>query len=402
MKPHPHRHRDLALRSYIGLLLITACCFAQEYAPQPMYNTISREFGSGRAATGFLVGVYMLSLSVSPLFVGVLLGRVGIRRAILGASCLLGASAVGIWQAASFPALLAVRAFQALLAPVVLTAVMAAIADLFRHLDLNRALAGYIAITLAGALTGRIAGGWGADLFGWRETVILFCLPFFLALPILWRLPEIRQPESGAHRPRLADYRRILRRPGVACLLLAEACGVFVFTAVGNLLPFRMAELGRGHSDGLVGLMYAGYAIGLAASLILAPLKRLMRTNGRVLLAGALIYLASALTLASPSLPVIFAGIWGMAFGQFVVHAMSPGLVNVFAAKGYPGGHCDRAMVNGLFLSCFYFGAFLGSFVPGTVYAHFGWLACWALMQLMLTLVFFLVRHLAATRPELG
>ena len=401
MTRHPHRHRDIALRSYIGLLLITACCFAQEYAPQPLYNTISRELGSGRAATGFLVGVYMLSLSVSPLFVGVLLGRIGIRRAILGASCLLGASALGIWLAGSFPALLAVRAFQALLAPVVLTAVMAAISDLFRHFDLNRALAGYIAVTLAGALTGRIAGGWCGELFGWRETVILFCLPFFLALPILWRLPEIRQPESAAHRPRLADYRRILRQPGVACLLLAEASGIFVFTAVGNLLPFRMAELGRGDSDGLVGLMYAGYAIGLVASLILTPLKRLLQTSGRVLTAGALIYLVSALSLAAPSLRLIFAGIWGMAFGQFVVHAMSPGLVNAFAAKGYPGGHCDRAMVNGLFLSCFYLGAFLGSFVPGMVYANFGWAACFALMQCMLVLLFLLVRHLAAARPEL-
>ena len=90
-----------------------------------------------------------------------------------------------------------------------------------------------------------------------------------------------------------------------------------------------------------------------------------------------------------------------MAFGQFVVHAMSPGLVNAFAARGYPGGHCDRAMVNGLFLSWFYLGAFLGSFTPGMVYGRFGWTACYCLLQSALVLVVLLVRHLAATRPEL-
>ena len=402
---HPHRHKASVLRSYAGLLLVTVCCFALEYAPQPMFNTISREFGSSRAATGLLVGVYMLSLSVSPLFVGVLLGRVGIRRTIFWASVLLGASGAGILLADSFAGLLAVRIVQALLAPPILTAVMSAITVLFRHLDLNRALAGYITINLVGSLTGRLAGGWGAELFGWRETIVFFCLLFFLTLPITLRLPRMRPPQANKGlRPRLADYPRILALPGVATLLLAEAAGVFVFTAVGNLLPFRMAELGRGDSDGLVGLMYTGYAIGLVASLILAPLKRLLKTQGRVLIGGALIYAVFGMSLAAPTLWVIFAGIWGMAFGQFVIHAMSPGLVNVFAARGAAraGIRSSRAMVNGLYLSCFYFGAFLGSILPGMVYSHFGWGPCYAWLQADMILVVILVWRLKIRMPELN
>lgn len=288
--PHPRRRLNSALRAYVGLMFITACCFALEYAPQPMYNTISATYGTGRGITGLVVGVYMLSLSISPLFVGILLSSMGIKRGILCAGFFLGLTGIGIWHADSFHTLMAVRTVQALLAPVVLTAVMTAISSLFRHLDLSRALAGYVTVNLLGSLTGRFGGGVGAEFFGWKETLVFFCLLFFLTLPAIWCLPDIRRPEGRKASPsRLRNYLTILRQPGVPSLVLAEACCLFVFAAVGNLIPFRMAELGKGASDSLVGLMYTGYVVGLLAGLIIAPLKRLFRTSARVLIFGALV-----------------------------------------------------------------------------------------------------------------
>ncbi len=396
---HPRRRLDSALHAYLGLMCITTCCFALEYAPQPMYNTISATYGTGRGLTGLVVGVYMLSLSISPLFVGLLLNSMGIRRGILTAGFLLGLTGIGIWYADSFHTLMAVRTVQALLAPVVLTAVMTAISSLFRHLDLSRALAGYVTVNLLGSLTGRFGGGVGAEFFGWKETLVFFCALFFLTLPAIWRLPDIRRPEGRkASRPRLHDYLTILRQPGVPSLVLAEACFLCVFAAVGNLLPFRMAELGKGDSNSLVGLMYAGYAVGLLAGLIVTPLKRLFKTSARVLVFGALVYLVSALSLASSSLGVVFAGIWGMAFGQFVVHAMSPGLVNSLATHA---GQVDRAMVNGLYLSCFYLGGLLGTYLPGLVYEHFGWTVTYICLQTLLCFTFGLVWRLAVKMPDL-
>ena len=93
---HPHLHQRAALRAYLGLMIVTACCFGMEYAPQPMYNTISRALGVSRTSIGWLVGVFMLSLTLSPLFVGLLLSRAGIRRAVLVSSVILGASGTGV------------------------------------------------------------------------------------------------------------------------------------------------------------------------------------------------------------------------------------------------------------------------------------------------------------------
>ena len=395
---HPHLHQRAALRAYLGLMIVTACCFAMEYAPQPMYNTISRAWGVSRTSIGMLVGVFMLSLTLSPLFVGLLLSRVGIRRAVLVSSVILGISSAGIWLADSFGQFMAVRVLQALLVPVVLTAVMTSVSSLFRHFDLSRALAGYVAVNLIGSLTGRIGGGISADIIGWKETLVLFCLPFFAAIPFIWHLPEIKMPESAAHRPKMRDYLAIARTPGVGSLLLIETCGLFAFNAVGNMLPLRMAEIGHGNSDALAGMMYSGYSIGLAASLFINPIRHLCRTNARTLIFGSAVFVLTTASMATQSLWIIFLGIWGMAFGQFLTHSLSPGLINQLATHS---GHTNRALVNGLYLSCFYFGGFMGSWLPGLIYTHFGWNACYTMMQATICATFIIVLRLARRMPAL-
>ena len=213
MSGHPRTHQNAILRTYAGLLLISICVYTLMYAPQPMFNSVSRDFGVDKGSTGLLVSVFMLSLAVSPLCVGMLLSRIGVRRAILGASLLLGISGVGIWFAPSFLVLLGIRALQALLVPVVLTAVMSGIAVMFRHLDLNRALAGYVTSNLVGSLCGRIIGGWAAQMFGWRATLAVICFFFFLVLLFIRSIPEMRNASARLHSPR--EYLAVFKGRGV-------------------------------------------------------------------------------------------------------------------------------------------------------------------------------------------
>ena len=232
MSGHPRTHQNAILRTYAGLLLISICVYTLMYAPQPMFNSVSRDFGVDKGSTGLLVSVFMLSLAVSPLCVGMLLSRIGVRRAILGASLLLGISGVGIWFAPSFLVLLGIRALQALLVPVVLTAVMSGIAVMFRHLDLNRARAGYVTSNLVGSLCGRIIGGWAAQMFGWRATLAVICFFFFLVLLFIRSIPEMRNASARLHSPR--EYLAVFKGRGVPSLFFAEACGIFVFAAIAT------------------------------------------------------------------------------------------------------------------------------------------------------------------------
>ena len=70
MSGHPRTHQNAILRTYAGLLLISICVYTLMYAPQPMFNSVSRDFGVDKGSTGLLVSVFMLSLAISPLCVG--------------------------------------------------------------------------------------------------------------------------------------------------------------------------------------------------------------------------------------------------------------------------------------------------------------------------------------------
>ena len=83
-----------------------------------------------------------------------------------------------------------------------------------------------------------------------------------------------------------------------------------------------------------------------------------------------------------------------MTFGEFLVHVNIPGIVNRLTERH------DRGMVNGLFLSCYYFGGVLGTVLPSLVYSHFGWTACYGTMQASLCLSFLVLLALWRRLPE--
>ena len=45
MSDPPRTHQNAILRTYAGLLLISICVYTLMYAPQPMFNSVSRDFG---------------------------------------------------------------------------------------------------------------------------------------------------------------------------------------------------------------------------------------------------------------------------------------------------------------------------------------------------------------------
>ncbi|MBR4741655.1 MAG: MFS transporter, partial [Desulfovibrio sp.] len=200
-------------------------------------------------------------------------------------------------------------------------------------------------------------------------------------------IPEVRQKAGRVHG--LREYKIVLNQPGVAALLFMEACGIFTFAAIGNLIPLRIAEIQSNASEGLIGCVYIGYSIGLVASLTLNPLRRFFGSTARLLLFGALLYAVSLCSLFPDSIWALFGGLWVIAFGEFVVHSVAPGQINLLATKS---GQCDTAMVNGLFLSVYYCGGVLGSWLPPVLYAAFDWSAavlCMMVVQIASLVVAF-------------
>lgn len=65
MSGHPRTHQNAILRTYAGLLLISICVYTLMYAPQPMFNSVSRDFGVDKGSTGLLVSVLINGMKSS-------------------------------------------------------------------------------------------------------------------------------------------------------------------------------------------------------------------------------------------------------------------------------------------------------------------------------------------------
>ncbi|MEI3478568.1 MAG: MFS transporter [Bilophila sp.] len=378
--------------SYLGLLYIALCTMAILYAPQPLLNAIRTEFAVSDATTGLLISIALLPLAVAPLFYGPLLSRIPTRTVLIVAICLLGISGALIYLAPSFSVLLAVRFLQGLLPPAIFTAIMAHISNKFQGSELQRALALYIGATILGGVAGRILAGLLASLWGWRISLLLLALSIAPGLPSLFRL----RSEARAHAPlpKLSEFAAVLREPGVAGLMLVEGCTFFVFVGIGNLIPFRMEDIGAGHSEFRIGLMYSGYALGVATALCSRRLIALLGGETRLLLAGIAVYALAFGGFLFPSVEALFVTMLLICLGQFAEHTTAPGLINRLASE-------DKGVVNGLYLAFYYGGGVLGSYLSALFYDAFGWHVCLLCLFALVCMALLLGLRLHYTIPRL-
>jgi MFS transporter, YNFM family, putative membrane transport protein len=83
---------------------------------------------------------------------------------------------------------------------------------------------------------------------------------------------------------------------------------------------------------------------------------------------GLVLFGISMLLINVPSGAGIFAVMFVMCGGMFFVHAVAMGTMNKLATE-------NRAVANGLYISIYYTGAALGSYLPGLIYQSAGWAA---------------------------
>lgn len=354
------QHADL-----LPVILTSILALSALYAPQPLLPLLQAEFAISREAAAALTTVTFIPLALAPLVYGYLLETTSPIHILRIAVPLLALSALFFAVAASYPQLVAIRLFQGLLIPALLTSLMTWLSARSSAESLQRTMALYIAATIFGGFVGRAMSGLIASLFGWRFSFIALALSLLVAFVLLLRL----RPASGTRfvRPQPRAMLEVLRKPNFLPLYLGVFCLFLVFSAVMNFLPFRLTELSDKADSMRIGLMYSGYMMGIVTSLG-APWF-INRLGGEIhTIRGGLLVLTVILAgLASPWIGVLFAAMFLFCGAMFLVHSTASGLVNQMA------GNTHRGLTNGLYVSFYYAGGSLGSFAPGIVYRHFGW-----------------------------
>ena len=133
-------------------------------------------------------------------------------------------------------------------------------------------------------------------------------------------------------------------------------------------MPFELAQILGAHSGSKTGALYAGYALGV---LISVNVRRIAASFGgarRAVAAGACITLVSIACFGVQSFWGLFGAMVVLCIGNFIAHSNAAGFVNRQAKE-------HKGIANGLYVSFYYMGGALGSFLPGFIYNYLGWIA---------------------------
>ncbi|MGE4297263.1 MAG: MFS transporter [Desulfovibrionaceae bacterium] len=392
------RPRHLAV-----IVFATLAAFCALYGPQPLLHVLQLEFGVAPSTASLCITLTLLPMGFAPILYGFLLERVAVRTMLAVALAALAGTALAIAQVHSFAVLLAVRLCQGMLIPAVFTALMTSIAASCEGQALRRVMSFYIAATIFGGFSARAINGFVSTHHGWRMAFVATgALLFAAAVSTIWLAAPAR-PVAG-QRLRLRDGLAVAVHPAFLPLYGTIFCCFFVFAGMLSFLPFRLTALwgatGGTASEFRIGLMYSGYLMGIVVSLFSVRISRALGGEIRAMAVGLFCYLGAVGLFFIPSVWVLFCAMFLFCAGMFSVHSTAPGYLNNLAARHGMG----KGVVNGLYLSFYYTGGAMGSYLPGFLFDRYGWnafvggMAC--VVGVALAIVLLVVRPGAARRTE--
>lgn len=338
--------------------------FTTFYAPQPLLPLLAQQFQVSESAVALLVSVTMAPLSIAPIAYGFLLASVPARSMLIAAASALAITSLVLATGPGYDVFLIIRLIQGLILPAMMTGLMTYVAATAKADQVTTAMATYVAMTIAGGFLGRAFSGHVAEWLNWPTMFGILGGGLGLSAISLCWLPGDAQTRFG--RVSLNVLPGLLRRPGLLRAYLTIFCAFFVFASLLNYLPFRVSELAGTADPARISLMYTGYMMGIVVALLARRLVRILASERRVVLAGLVIYLLATLCFLTPSILVLFVSMFVFCAGMFTVHSVLPGVVNQLAPD-------YRGVVNGLYLSAYYLGGTIGSFLPGLLLSLGGW-----------------------------
>jgi YNFM family putative membrane transporter len=113
-------------------------------------------------------------------------------------------------------------------------------------------------------------------------------------------------------------------------------------------------------------MLYLGYLVGAPISFMSDSISRWLGDERKGLLLGLTVHGCGLVMLLFVSLQGLIITMFLLAAGFFLMHALLSGLANHLAQE-------HRGVVNGLYVSIYYFSGALGSWLPGYLYEGMGW-----------------------------
>lgn len=343
---------------YFATVLITATM----YAPQPISPLFEAELGVSRAAVALFITAIMVPLAVSALFYGYFLEKFSITHTLVIAFFVLGLLQLGFAFSHNYAIMLNIRGIQGLFIPAALTGLMSYISRSSEPSKAQQEIGVYIGMTIAGGFFGRLASGWLSDLYGYELFIaVLGVLLLLFSLFLCGLRPKKSQTSNSI---KVKDVLKVLLKRSNLNAYIAIFCIFFSFLAILSFSPFELTVRFGEYSGLRSGALYVGFLLGIVISFfssqILARLGGILRALSLV----AVLFLLGFGLCFFDGFAALLAGMIVICVANFLAHSVLSGFVS--------RSNEHKAIASGLYVSFYYAGGALGSFVPAGVYA-LGW-----------------------------
>lgn len=368
---------------HLGIIYFTAIItICSLYAAQPIQPVFQEEFQLTNLQALLFTTLMMFPLGIAPLFYGFLLETFSAKLLVRSAVLLLGLLELVFACSTSYFSLLLIRAIQGLMIPAILTSLMSYISFTSERENVQHSIAAYIAATIVGGFLGRFFSGLSTELFGWRYFFA------FLGVVLIGAFFLLRVLEKDANmeyaKPKLAEVGSLLRKKRYFWLYIGIFSIFFVFSAMMNFLPFALKAMNPGTGEAGIGFLYFGYAMGIFVSLNSRKIIAYFGNESDAIRGGIIIFFIGTSLFFMKSYTVMFLAMFVFCTGLFMAHSLLSGFVNKMSSE-------KKAIANGVYISFYYLGGTLGSFVPGFFYERYGWSGFLIFLQFMLLFSLFCI-----------
>lgn len=349
---------DLFIIVYCIIIILSVM-----YATQPLQPLLAREFDISVTKASQFTAIIMLFLAISPIIYGYILEKVNAKKMLINSSIILFITNIFLGSSTTYEFFMFFRTVEALVVPAILTSLMSILANMDKeNVKFNMSI--YVAATVFGGLVGRVFSGFIATNFSYQ--FVFYSLSFAILVSIYFINKLSYEGEADIVKPKISDVLEILKDKRFTTIYLLMFCVFFVFAGVLNVLPFRLKDISTDISEFQISLLYLGYGMGILVSLNSKKIIRFFKTEINTIIFGLVFFLFITVFLVLPNIMTMFLLIFLFCLGMFTVHSVSTGLANSLKAS-------QKSLTSGMYLTFYYLGGAIGSFIPSIIYEKFGW-----------------------------
>lgn len=322
-----------------------------------MLPAFANTFDVTATKVNWLLAASTLGLSASLLPWAMLSEKVGRRPVMLTSLLLVPLVSISSLWAESFWTLVMLRGLMGIALAGYAAVAVAYIAEEFSPMALVMAVGGYISANSIGGISGRLAGGFLSEAFGWHGAIIGMTIFTVLGIAFVYALLPTQQHffvSNTSFRAQLLTIRSHLTNPILFLAMVIGGINFALFVNIYSVTAFRLVDAPFNMPVSLASTIFICYLAGTLTSTLSGRWARRFSVFSGLLLGTGIAFLG-VLVASIDAIGMVILGLLIVGAGAFFTHSLAYGWVSRKAQKG-------KATATALYLVHYYVGGSLGGF----------------------------------------